>query len=259
MKRIATVFFLGVFLIPFRASAEKQAVVDVSSITACVYEYKGIVQILDPMTQVWVTLTSPVPLKEGSRLKTGPGAWCQLLAGDGTFINLYENSETVIETLKLEKDSRDYGFNFIKGRILWMAAKIKHKISRFEVRTPSAVCAVRGTDFSINVTSSTTDIGIFEGRVEILSGGRETSLTAGSEAVAGSESGVEVSGAFSKLMEAEKRRYLKLKKRAEELRTKLSAREGFIGDFLDLQRKKTQDFEERRQKKLDSRAVKRKT
>ena len=223
------------------------------SATACVYQYKGDVMLLPAGSQSWVTLKSAVPLKEGSRLKTGAGAWCQILAGDGTFINLYENSETVVEKLRLDKDGRDYGFNFIKGRILWMAAKLKHKLSKFEIHTPSAVCAVRGTDFSINVASATTDIGLFEGQLNITSDGKETALSAGSEAVAGPGAGVQVSERLSKFMEAEKRRYLKLKKHADDLRLKLEARENFIDEFVQVQQKKVQDFEDRRQEKLNKR------
>lgn len=224
-----------------------------ASVTACVYQYKGDVRLLEPGGQSWLTLKSAVPLKEGSRLTTGPGAWCQILAGDGTFINIYENSETVVETLRLDKDGRDYGFNFIKGRILWMAAKLKRKLSKFKIRTPSAVCAVRGTDFTIDVTSATADIGLFEGQLSITSDGRETALSAGSEAVAGPASGVQVSDRLSKFMKAEQRRYLKLKKHADDLRLKLEARENFIGEFVQAQQKKLKDFEDRRQEKLDKR------
>lgn len=250
MKRISAAFILPVFLVSMAGAA---AAAEASSSTACVYQYKGEVQILEPGAGDWITLKGPVPLREGVRLKTGPGAWCQLLAGDGSFINLYENSETVVEKLALEPESREFSFNFIKGRILWMAAKLKRKIRRFEVRTPSAVCAARGTDFTIDLASGTADIGLFDGELDITSGGKDTTLAAGSEAVAAPEGGVAVSARFSRLMAAEKRRYLKLKKRADELREKLAAREDFIDGYLTAQQKKLQDFDERRREKLEKR------
>ena len=254
MKKILTPLLPLVFLTPlFGAAPEAPAPAGGPSATACVYQYKGDVQLLEPGGQSWLTLKSAVPLKEGARLKTGPGAWCQLLAGDGTFINLYENSETVVETLRLDKDGRDYGFNFIKGRILWMAAKLKHKMSKFKIRTPAAVCAVRGTDFTIDVASATAAIGLFEGQLDITSDGRETTLSAGSEAVAAPGSGVLVSERLSKFMKAEQRRYLKLKKRADDLRLKLAARENFIDEFVHAQQQKLQDFENRQQEKLNKR------
>jgi hypothetical protein len=260
MNSILATLLPLVFLTPLFGAAPEvsvatgaPAVTSNPSATACVYQFKGDVWMLEPDGKAWLTLKSAVPLKEGTRLKTGAGAWCQVLAGDGTFINLYENSETVVETLRLDKDGRDFGFNFIRGRILWMAAKLKHKMSKFVIRTTSAVCAVRGTDFSIDVTSSTTDIGLFEGQLNIASGGRETALSAGSEAVAGSGSEVQVNARLSKFMEAEKRRYLKLKKHADDLRLKLEARENFIDEFVQDQQKKLRDFENRRQEKLNKR------
>jgi hypothetical protein len=174
-----------------------------------------------------------------------------VLIAEGTFINIYENSETTLEKLRLHGGERDFSFKFIKGRILWMAAKIKRKVSRFEVKTPSAVCAVRGTDFTIDLASATADIGLFDGEMAIRAGGTETPLAAGSEAVAGED--VKVSGKFSRLMEVEKRRYLKLRKRAEELRAKLAARDNFIQEHVQARQKKLQDMEQRRRKKLDTR------
>jgi len=223
------------------------------SVTACVYKYAGDVQLLEPGAAAWHSLESAVPLREGTRVKTGGGAICEILAGDGTFIYLYENSETVVETLRFDADAREYGFNFIRGRILWLAAKIKRKASRFEVRTPSAVCAVRGTDFSIAVSSADSDIGLFEGQLNIQSNGRETVLSAGSEALAGPDADMLVSPRFSALMKAEKRRYLKLKKYAENLRVKMAARDGFIDEFIRIRQKKLQDLEIRRREKLNKR------
>ena len=224
-----------------------------SSTTACIYKYAGNVQLQEPGAASWLTLTSAVPLKEGTRLKTGPGASCEILAGDGTFINLYENSETVIERLRLETDTRDYGFNFIKGRILWLAAKVKRKVSMFEIRTPSAVCAVRGTDFSMAVSSAASDIGLFEGQLDIKSNDEETVLSAGSEVLASPGAEVRVSPRFSALMEAEKRRYLKLKTHVDDLRKKLAARDGFIDEFIQGRQTKLQDLEKRRREKLNRR------
>lgn len=248
MKKILSVFILAAVCGPVSAGA-----VGVSSTTACIYKYSGVVQLMEPGAASWLTVKSAVPLKEGTRLKTGPGASCEILAGDGTFINLYENSETVIETLRLETDTRNYVFNFIKGRILWLAAKIKRKASKFDIRTPSAVCAVRGTDFSIIVSSAASDIGLFEGQLDIQSNGKETVLSAGSEALTGPGSEVRVSPRFSALMEAEKRRYLRLKKHAEDLRKKLAARDGFIDGYLQERQKKLQDLENRRLEKLNKR------
>ncbi|MBI4801165.1 MAG: FecR domain-containing protein [Elusimicrobia bacterium] len=221
--------------------------------TACVYEYKGPVLLLEPGSAVWQTLAKPAPLKEGSRVKTGAKGFCKILAGDGTLIDLDSNSETVVETLKLEKDGRNYVFNLIKGKIMWLIPKLKEKISRLEVKTPRAVCAVRGTSFTIVVSSDISNIGLFEGALDVTAAGKETSLNPGKEALVGADAEVKVSGRFSKFMQAEQRRYVKLQKYADTLRRKLAAREGYIDDFLNEQDKKLRAREKRIKDRLEKR------
>ena len=136
-----------------------------------------------------------------------------------------------------------------------MAARIKGKAkTRFAVRTPSAVCAVRGTDFAIILsTAGETSLGLFEGEVEVSNeaGGAKT-LAAGEEASAG-PGGLTVEGRLSKLMKAEQKRYQKVKKRAEALRKRLAERGDFIDDYVAKQAEKLADFERRRQEKLKRR------
>lgn len=245
MRTILTAMMLA-------AAAGPAAAQDVAA-AACVYKYAGDVRLLEPETSAWINVERGLPLKEGIRLRTGPGASCELLAGDGTFISLSENSETVVEKLRLEADTRDYGFNFIKGRILWLAAKVLRKTSSFTIRTPSAVCAVRGTDFSIDVSSAASEIGLFDGELNISSNGKETVLSAGSEALTAPGAGTRVLPRFSRLMEAERRRYLRLKKHAEDLRKKLAARENFLNELIQARQKRLRDLENRRQEKLEKR------
>jgi ferric-dicitrate binding protein FerR (iron transport regulator) len=134
-----------------------------------------------------------------------------------------------------------------------MAAKLKNVRSRFSIRTPSAVCAVRGTDFFIGVSSAATEIGLFEGQLDVQNGEKNAQLSAGNEAVAAPGSDVTVNAYFSRTMKAEQRRYLRLKKYTEDLRQKLAARDGFIDEFVKGQQEKLQEFENRRRDKLNRR------
>ncbi|HOW88948.1 MAG TPA: FecR family protein [Elusimicrobiales bacterium] len=219
---------------------------------ACVYQYGGDVRVMEPGSREWIRVEGIVPLREGCRVRTGRRSWCRLLAGDGTFVNMYEDSETVAETLKLDEQGRDCVFELVKGRVLWMVARLERVAAKFRVRTPSAVCAVRGTDFFIGVSSDSSRIAMFDGQVDVLEGGGETALPAGSEAVAGQEAGLAVSPALSPAMEAEKRRYLKLRKHVETLRRRLAAREISIEELLKARRGKLRKFEDRRREKLNT-------
>lgn len=244
MKKIAAALVLMVFLAPL-------CLADI----ACVYEYEGAVSLLEPGADGWRLLDGPAPLKEGARVRTGPKSSCRLLTGDGTVIELGENSETSAGTLKLEKEGLDYVFDLLKGKIMLLVPHLK-RTARFKVRTPAAVCAIRGTGFSVLLSSGSSAIGLFEGALDILAGGRETALAQGSEAVAGIGEEVRVNDRFSRQMLAEQRRFLVLKKYAENVRKKLEGREGFIDDFLGGREKKLKSREERMKKKLEERGKK---
>jgi hypothetical protein len=231
--------------------------------TGCLYELKGPVEVLKAGTEAWQPAKKGRPVVEGDRLRTGPGAWCEVLFKDGSFIKLEERSEAAAETLKASAEERVFSFSFLKGKALWMVAKLKGKVSsKVSVRTPTVVCAVRGTDFSIIVsTAGQTTIGLFDGKVA-LSGGElsgkdvlasgEKELLSGGEASADA-AGLSVETRLSKMMKAEEKRYSRLKGRVESLRKRLEERQDFIDDYINRQQKKLSDFDARRAEKMKKR------
>jgi len=221
--------------------------------TGCVYDLKGAVMIMKAGQTDWTAARKGLPVSEGDRLKTGAQAWCELFLKDGTFIKMEGDSETAVDTLKVTPEERSFSFSFLKGKALWMAAKLKAKMSSFSVRTPSAVCAVRGTDFSIIVsTSGGTTVGLFEGKVAVSGAAQEKELLAGGEASADA-GGVAVQARMSRLMKAEERRYARVKGRVEALRKRLAERDTFLDEYISRQEKKLSELENRRKEKLGKR------
>jgi len=240
-----TLLFMALLCLAGRLTAQQ---------TACVYDLKGGVELQKSGNGAWEAARKGLPLAEGDRVRTGDGAWCELLFKDGTYIKMDENSETAAETLKATAEERTFSFAFLRGKALWMAAKMKGKMaSKFAVRTPTTVCAVRGTDFSMLVSSTGfTSVGLFEGVVALSSGTVEKELLAGGEASAGAE-GLTVQDRLSNLMKAEERRYSRVKARVENLRKRLAERDSFIDDYISRQDKKLSDFDARRAEKLKKR------
>lgn len=219
--------------------------------TACVHDLSGQVDILRPGETEWRPALKGRPFAAGDRLRTGQKAWCELLFSDGSFVRLDSGSEASAEELKREAGGRRFSFSFSRGKALWMVAKLKHAAAgMFVVRTPSVVCAVRGTDFTLLVsTAGETAAGLFEGALGLEAGGEGRELLAGQEAAAGAGP-LTVQGRLSKFMEAEARRCAKLKSRVEKLRARLAEREDYIDEFIDKRRKALSDFDARREKKL---------
>lgn len=111
------------------------------------------------------------PLRAGERVTTGPEAQARLFVSKGAAeIGLQGSS-----SMTLQKDD-DAGFTaeleLGLARIKAMVGKWANK--KFSVRTPSAVLAVRGTEFMVAVSQSTTTVTVFEGSVVVTpSSGKE--------------------------------------------------------------------------------------
>ena len=201
----------------------------------------------------WQAVKKAMPFAEGDRIKTGPGGFCEILVKDGTFIRVDERSDLAAGELRLNVSNRSYIFSFLAGKAMWLAAKFKTTAaSKFEVRTPSAVCAVRGTAFTVAVSSQDTAVGLFEGNLSVAAALESKELSPGNEANVSGGS-LAVQARLSRLMEAENKRYGKLKNRVEKLRKKLAKRDDFIDSFLAAQDKKVSDYDKRKAEKLGKR------
>jgi hypothetical protein len=103
-----------------------------------------------------------MPLEEGDRVVVAEGGSAEVALDGGSLIALRENSD-----LKLEKTAKaDSSFFLTAGSLL---AKIqKLGTQRLSVHTPTAVAAVRGTEFGVEVEGDASHVGVFdEGKVEV--------------------------------------------------------------------------------------------
>lgn len=215
---------------------------------AALYSHKGMVQLREAGGE-WRPAPKAAELLSGSALKTGRKASAEVLYADGTMVRMDENSELELEDLRLSADERSFSVKAIAGRFLFMAAKARHRFSRFAVRTPSAVCAVRGTDFAVLVSPEASDIGLFEGSLEVAAGGEPGVLTPGQQASAAAGE-VKVSPRFDAVMDAERRRYEKLRAYVRKTRERLDKRENFLREHIEAREGRLKDFDRRRQEKL---------
>ncbi len=118
-----------------------------------------------------------LPLEEGDRVVVAEGGSAEVALDGGSLITVRENSD-----FKLEKTAKgDSSFFLSVGSLL---AKIqKLGTQRLRVRTPTAVAAVRGTEFGVEAGEETY-VGVFdEGKVEVTgdAGGTPELLIANQE------------------------------------------------------------------------------
>lgn len=130
--------------------------------------------------------TAPVQLgtalELGDRLTTTDNGRLRLQLVDGSTINLGSGSELLIDDLVSggPGTERQIELELEKGALKAEAAPATPK-SRFEIRTPLAVTAVRGTIWGIVADPQQSDVIILEGRVgirrNIMTGESAVSLT----------------------------------------------------------------------------------
>lgn len=90
---------------------------------------------------------------EGSQLTTAAGGFLTLQLEDGSRVSMPSNSKVRVTRLRhiLLTDSVDYELAVERGRLRSKVTPFGNKPSRFRVRTPVSVSAVRGTDYRTRV------------------------------------------------------------------------------------------------------------
>ncbi len=110
-------------------------------------------EVLDPVLNM--------ELSEGDTIITGSGAKAEIMEKDSSVIVLNENTTfTIIE----EKTQRRF---FLSWGSVW--AKVKKLAGwNFQIESPVTVAGVRGTEFFVCFTDDSSQVGVVEGKVDVL-------------------------------------------------------------------------------------------
>lgn len=118
-------------------------------------------------------------LQAGETIRTGSDGSARLFLGEmGSQAQLAPDSEFTVG----EGDTlRDF-IGQLKQGVVRLLVRLDGK-SRFEVRTPAAVCAVRGTDFAVENKDGQTRVRVFSGVVEVTASahGQTIEMNAGQQ------------------------------------------------------------------------------
>lgn len=117
--------------------------------TAIATSIKGTVKYSTPGGP-WLPLTDKTELPTGATVQTVAGSVVLVFNGkDG--IRLGDNTTVEIDKLaKISGDDSDVSLNLQGGTIVGQVKKIS-KASHFDIRTPTGVAGIRGTDFAVSV------------------------------------------------------------------------------------------------------------
>lgn len=122
------------------------------------------------------------PLRSGERIETGPDARVHLfVSGGDAEVALGGNSSY---TVSQDDASGDFSAQLEEG-MMRLRVLVKNKFGkRFEVRTPIAVCAVRGTDYSLTRAPDGDVLKVYSGVVAVsppTEGGAEVLVKSGEQ------------------------------------------------------------------------------
>jgi hypothetical protein len=109
-------------------------------------------------------------LFSGAVVSTGADSIAELILRDKSVMKIGRNTVVTLEELPPREGASDSIFSLVSGTIRSRVNKMIGSGSSFEIRTPSAVMGVRGTDFMIALTAGKElSVTVLEGRVELES------------------------------------------------------------------------------------------
>lgn len=175
MRKVLYAFIIPILVINLHSQK--------TQLTAVVTKIVGNVQIKQFQTGKIVTATNGMFVYEGDTLITKKNSKAAITFTNSVEIKIDENTEFEIkvEQAKVAEGNTLY---LKKGSIFTSAFR---KVSKFEIHSPIAIAAIRGTKFNTSVKESLMEVTCEEGEVkvsndkgeQIVKGGESTTVTVG--------------------------------------------------------------------------------
>lgn len=125
------------------------------------------------------TLAQRDAIKTGDIVRSGSDGSAEFKWADGTRWKIMPGTEITVKksTSHMVKRADQSQLKLSSGKVFVRIMKTLAPSSRFEVETPTAVAAVRGTIFSVEVVGGKTEVAVFKGEVKVSSGEASQSTT----------------------------------------------------------------------------------
>ena len=110
-----------------------------------------------------VPASTAMPVLWGDTLTTDRGGRARVALDDGSILNV--GSDSSIRVVSHDAAAQRTQIQLAYGRVRSSAVRLARAGSSFEVRTPTAVAGVVGTDFFLEFANNVTRLVVFEGKV----------------------------------------------------------------------------------------------
>lgn len=144
----------------------------VSPYKAILNKVEGTVLKKDNSNGLWISAIKGDIFGDGSSLKTKENSYGELKFSDGSITEIKANTQ-----VSIYKDYLSLTIGYIKLYITKL-------FPNFEVRTPTAIAGVRGTEFSVEVLpDQTTLVVVYEGEVDVTAEGKTLRIKKGESTI----------------------------------------------------------------------------
>ena len=153
---------------------------------ATLADVSGVVEVLPAGGNAWQLAGPGRRLTTGDRIRTGDSSAVTLAFFDGSTTSLASKTELTVSQLSARRDGHDKVIVLHQwiGRTYNRVQRLLDPASRFEIETPTAVTAVRGTVFVVEVMpDGTTKVTVGEGFVEVIAQGTTVEVQPGQATV----------------------------------------------------------------------------
>ncbi|MBV9468198.1 MAG: FecR domain-containing protein, partial [Abitibacteriaceae bacterium] len=133
---------------------------------------QGLVEVQRSGKGDFTPLSNNTPIKTGDVVRSGKDGIAEFKWVDGTRWKIMPNTEIIVKkaTANWIKKADTSELELTTGKVFIRIMKELTPASKFEVETPTAVAAVRGTIFSVEVAHGQTQVAVFKGHVKVTSG-----------------------------------------------------------------------------------------
>ena len=142
---------------------------------------KGEVAILYADSKTWKSIENGEEINEGGLIKTGANSGLEITYDNGISVILRDNTKLKVTDSRSKSSVHHLYRMFLNiGRAVTNIKKDTGINSRFEIRSPSAVAAARGTEFRVAVDQEAiTRCEVMGGKVAVAGQGAEVTVSAG--------------------------------------------------------------------------------
>lgn len=114
----------------------------------------------------WLPAKLKMDVRGGDRMQTKAESRCEVKLRDGSVVRIGEKTLFDFAKSNVTGNSKSVNASVKQGKIWANVTKLKTGTDKFEIKSPTAVCAIRGTAYRMDA-DSTTRVGVYQGNVDV--------------------------------------------------------------------------------------------